>query len=97
MQPLKVAENIVPVSEFKARAADWLRRLAESDEPLVITQNGKAAGVLLSPAAFDELVERARFICAVEEGLVDVEAGRITAHAKLAAEMRQRNDPSRKK
>ncbi|NOZ86588.1 MAG: type II toxin-antitoxin system Phd/YefM family antitoxin, partial [Deltaproteobacteria bacterium] len=46
---MRVSENIIPVSEFKARAAEWLRRLAESSEPLVITQNGKAAGVLLSP------------------------------------------------
>ena len=47
---------MVTVSDFKARASDWLRRIAH---PLVITQNGKPAGVLLSPAAFDELSETA--------------------------------------
>lgn len=37
-------------------------------QPLVITQNGKAAGVLLSPGEFDRLTERARFVSAVNEG-----------------------------
>ena len=90
MRLLRVSENIVPVSDFKARAADWLRRLVESSEPVVITQNGKAAGVLLSPAAYDELTERFRFTKSVEEGLADVEAGRVTPHEELVAEMRRR-------
>jgi len=51
-------------------------------QPLIITQNGKAAGVLLSPAAFDELTERARLAAAVEEGLADSLAGRVTDHAR---------------
>ncbi|HHK40798.1 MAG TPA: type II toxin-antitoxin system Phd/YefM family antitoxin [Planctomycetaceae bacterium] len=90
MRPLRVSENIVPVSDFKAKAAHWLRRLVESSEPVVITQNGKAAGVLLSPAAYDELTERFRFMKSVEEGLADVEAGRVTPHEEVVAEMRRR-------
>jgi len=90
MRPLRVSENIVPVSDFKAKAADWLRRLVESSEPVVITQNGKAAGVLLSPAAYDELTERFRFMKSVERGLADVEAGRVTPHEEVVAEMRRR-------
>ena len=65
MKSFRVSENIVPVSEFKAQAAEMLRRLATSGEPVVITQNGKAAGVLLSPQAYDDLTERARFMAAV--------------------------------
>ena len=90
MRPLRVSENIVPVSDFKAKAAEWLRRLVESSEPVIITQNGKAAGVLLSPAAYDELTERYRFTKSVEAGLADVEAGRVTPHEEVVAEMRRR-------
>lgn len=90
MQPLRVSENIVPVSEFKAKAAEWLRRLGETGEPLVITQNGKAAGVLVSPGVFDRLTERARFIHAAERGLEDLEAGRAHSHEDVVAEMRER-------
>ena len=51
--------------------------MATNDAPVVVTQHGKPAGVLLSPKAFDELTERARFVTAVSEGLADAEAGRV--------------------
>lgn len=90
MRPLRVSENFVPISEFKAQAADWLRRAAETGEPVVLTQNGRPAGVVLSPEAFDDLGERARFVAALAEGLADVEAGRVHAHADVVARMKQR-------
>lgn len=90
MRAVRIAEDIVPVSDFKAQAADWLRRVAETDHPIVITQNGKAAGVLLSPAQFDALTERARFVAAVDEGLADVEAGRIHSHASVVTRFKKK-------
>ena len=76
MARLRVSEDIVPISDFKAQASEWLRRIAGSGRPLVITQNGKPAGVLLSPAAFDELAERQPFLAGVQEGMADEQAGR---------------------
>ncbi len=90
MRSLRVSEDIVPVSDFKAQASEWLRRIGESGQPLVITQNGKPAGVLLSPRSFDSLMERARFLAAVEEGLADAEAGRVHSHEAVVAEMKAR-------
>ncbi|HEX4953280.1 MAG TPA: type II toxin-antitoxin system prevent-host-death family antitoxin [Thermoanaerobaculia bacterium] len=90
LRGIRISEDIVPVSDFKAQAADWLRRLAETGQPLVITQNGKAAGVLLSPAAFDQLSERVRFVAAVETGLADADAGRLTGHDEVVARMHER-------
>ncbi|MGA9752825.1 MAG: type II toxin-antitoxin system Phd/YefM family antitoxin [Acidobacteriota bacterium] len=83
MKTFRVSENIVPVSEFKAQAAEMLKRLAGSGEPLVITQNGKAAGVLLSPEAYDELTERGRFVDAVLEGTEDARTGRLVPHKEV--------------
>ncbi|HTJ47346.1 MAG TPA: type II toxin-antitoxin system prevent-host-death family antitoxin [Kofleriaceae bacterium] len=90
MRSVRVSKDIVPVSELKARAPDWLRRIAETGAPVVVTQNGKAAGVLLSPEAYDELVERARFVAAVEEGLADADAGRVHSHDDVIREMQSR-------
>jgi prevent-host-death family protein len=62
MRNLRLEEDFVPVNQLGARAAGWLRRLAKSGAPLVVTQDGKPAGVLLSPHAFDELTERSHFV-----------------------------------
>jgi prevent-host-death family protein len=90
MRALRISENFVPVSEFKAQAADWLRKLAESDVPVIVTQNGKPAGVLLSPQAFDELTEQGRFVDAVNQGLADAEAERVHKHADVVKRMKAR-------
>jgi prevent-host-death family protein len=90
MSHLRVAEDIVPLSDFKARAAELLKRLAETGAPIVITQNGRAAGVLLSPAEFDALTERIRFISAVAEGLEDARSGKVVTHESMVAEVQTR-------
>jgi prevent-host-death family protein len=90
MRALRVSENFVPVSELKAQAADWLRRIGETGAPVVVTQNGKPAAVLLSPRAFDELTEQARFVAAVRDGLADADAGRVQPHADVVRRMKAR-------
>jgi prevent-host-death family protein len=55
MRTLHVAEDIVPIGEFKTHASELLRRLATSRRPLVITQNGRPAAVVLTPEEFDSL------------------------------------------
>jgi len=90
MRAVRVSEDFVPISEFKAQAADWLRKVSETGAPVVVTQNGKPAGVLLSPRSFDALTEQARFVAAVEEGLAGAEAGRVHSHASVARRMKSR-------
>ena len=90
MDSLRISEDIVPMSEFKSRASVWFKHVARTRSPVVITQNGRAAGVLLSPQAFDELIERSRFVAAVEEGLSDAEAGRTVDHATVVQGVRSR-------
>lgn len=75
-KPISVAEDIVPLNEFKAKASKMLRHLHNSHRPLVITQNGKPSAVVLTPAEFDALSYRSRFIASVEAGLRDADAGR---------------------
>jgi len=77
MKPLQLSEDILPLGEFKTQASRILRQLRASRRPVVITQNGRPAAVLITPEDFDAFHERERFMAAVEEGLADVEAGRL--------------------
>ena len=55
MKPVRVSEDIVPVSDFKAHAMDWLKRVAETGHAVVITQNGKAKVVMMDVEQHDRL------------------------------------------
>ena len=83
MRDINISEGIVPLGEFKTKASKIIRDIAASDEPLVITQNGRPAAVLMSPAAFQEMRERHEFVRAVAEGLADSETGRVVDHEKV--------------
>lgn len=87
MRSVRLSQDFVPISELKARAAEWLRHVDETDAPVVVTQNGRPAGVLLSPRAYDELTERGRFLAAVNEGMSDALAGRVVSHAEVKRRM----------
>ena len=83
MRDINVAEGIVPLGEFKARASQILKDLGDTDEPLIITQNGRPAAVVLSPAAFELLRERQRVLEAVAEGIADADEGRVYEHKSI--------------
>ena len=87
MKPINISKNIVSLSDFKNKASRMLHEIQSSHRPLVITQNGKAAAVLISPSDFDFLTEQARFVDAVQRGLTDVQNGRVLSDQDLDKEL----------
>lgn len=88
MKEVQVSDGIVPLGEFRAQAAKLLKRLAESGQPMVITQNGRPAGVLVSPQEFDRIQERQRFLESIAAGLADAESGRTLTTVELRERLR---------
>lgn len=83
MKDINISNDIIPVGEFKSNLAYFLKEIQEKRNTLVITQNGKPAGVLLSPAEFDELKQSIQFIESVARGLKDAENGDVFSTAQL--------------
>jgi len=52
------AEDVHPVSEFRSKAAGFITQVHNTKRPLVITQNGKSAAVLLDVTIYDSMVEK---------------------------------------
>lgn len=75
MKPINIQEDIVPFGEFKTHASRIMRTFRQEGRPVVITQHGRPAGVLISPEDFDRFTERERFVAAVEQGLAESKAG----------------------
>ena len=88
MKEVQISDGIVPLGEFKARAAKLLKRIGESGQPMVITQNGRPAGVLLSPREYDRMQERQRFLESIAAGLADAESGRTMNTMELRERLR---------
>lgn len=80
---LQVAEDIVPIGELKTHLSERIRELKGRRRPLVVTQNGRAAAVMLAPEEFDRLANQARFAAAAQDGLSDLDAGRVVSDEEL--------------
>jgi prevent-host-death family protein len=83
MMDLQIAEDIVPLGELKTHFSEKLQELRVRGRPFVVTQNGKAAAVLMSPEEFDRLTAKARFVAAVQAGLDDQTAERLVSNEEV--------------
>lgn len=90
MRAISISNDIIPIAEFKTNISKWFKILQTSGRPLVITQNSKPAGVLLSASDYDELVYRKSFLDSVENGIADVEGGRTQTTDELRKALRVR-------
>lgn len=73
-------EDIRPLTEHRANISEDFRHVQETGRPLFITTNGRTAGVLLSPGAYDELAERAMLaedIIAIRKALQESREGKV--------------------
>ena len=64
-----------------------LHEIQTSHRPFVITQNGKAAAVLISPSDFDLLTEQVRFVESVQRGMADVKNNQVFPDEDLDKEL----------
>jgi prevent-host-death family protein len=76
MKPISITNDIVPIAEFKTGISKWFKSLKATGHPLIITQNGKPAGVLLSPGEYDDLVYNKSFLDSMSRGIADAESGK---------------------
>jgi prevent-host-death family protein len=77
MKGIDVVNGVIPLGDFKANASRFIRDVRSSDRPLLITQNGKPAAVLLSPETYEEIRRGEETRAAVARGTADLDAGRV--------------------
>ena len=85
-------DNIRSLTDFRTNAKAHLDRLAKTKEHEVLTVNGEAKGVVLSPESYDELVaeaEYARNIKAIRRGMDAVKNGDTIPAEEVFAELRE--------
>lgn len=90
MKEISISSDIIPVGQFKAGLAKYLKEIQNKRNSLIITQNGKPAGVLISPQEFDELRSTKLFIESISRGLSDSEKGEILSTSQLKSELEKR-------
>ncbi len=93
MPNILFSDDIKPVSEFRSKAAGFLSQVHETKRPMVITQNGKGAAVLIDVAVYDAMIEKLKLLQDVEKSRKQISEGkgipRAQAHKILKSRLKK--------
>ncbi|MDH4229665.1 MAG: type II toxin-antitoxin system Phd/YefM family antitoxin [Nitrospirota bacterium] len=87
---MNLATQIKPISYLKANAAEIVRQLSETHEPLVITQNGEAKMVVQDIQSYEETQEALALLKILALGKQEVAEGQFEPAADVIARLRTR-------
>lgn len=77
---MNLEANIRPISYIKTHAAEMLQQINDTQNPIVITQNGMAKGVLLDTRTYQEMIDAIGILKVLAQGEHDVETGATLSH-----------------
>ena len=77
MVNVNYAEDIVPLSSFRADMTRLMAQTKETHRPIVVTQNGRAANVFLDVADYQKLIDKINLMMDIYKGEQDIAAGRV--------------------
>jgi prevent-host-death family protein len=90
MRNLKPSQDVQPLSAFRANAAGFLEQVRATKRPLVLTQHGKSAAVVLDVDEYESLVEQVELIRDIRDARAEMARGEGIDHADVVAELRSR-------
>jgi len=83
----------LPLADVKNRLSEVVDRVARQNDRVIITRNGRATAVLMSPDDLESLEETLAILsdpkelAALRRGLADLAAGRTIGLKKLKADL----------
>ena len=83
-------EDIRPLSEFRANAAAFVEKVRGTKRPLILTQHGRSAAVLLDVSTYEELVEQADLLRDIRKAEGQIARGEGLPHAKAKVDVLRR-------
>jgi len=90
MAKIKPSKDVQPLSAFRANAAGFLEQVRETKRPIVLTQHGKSAAVVLDVAEYEALVDEVELLRDIRESQAQLARGEGVPHKEVVEELRAR-------
>lgn len=86
MRRVRPTQDIRPLADFRANLAAVVRQVQRTKRPIILTQHGRSAAVLVDAGEYEALVDRAELLEDVRVAEAEIAAGKGVSHtrAKLA-------------
>jgi len=84
---MNLSEDIKPISYIKTNAAEMLKRVNDTHNPIVITQNGEAKAVLLDTATYQDMRNSLGILKLLSESEKDIQKGQVHKNDDVFSEL----------
>jgi prevent-host-death family protein len=80
-------DDIRPISYIKTNAADMLKRVNETRNPIIITQNGEAKAVLLDTESYQSMINSMGILKVLSQSENDIEKNNLHTQENMFSEL----------
>ncbi|HET9112609.1 MAG TPA: type II toxin-antitoxin system Phd/YefM family antitoxin [Burkholderiales bacterium] len=84
---MKFSTQVKPISYLKSHAAEIIKNLSESREPMLITQNGEAKLVVMDVHSYEEQAETLALLKILALGNREIEQGNFRSANDVFADL----------
>ena len=84
---MKFSTQVKPISYLKSHAAEIVKDITESREPMLITQNGEAKLVVMDVRSYEEHAQTLALLKLLALGNREIEQGKYRPAAEVFSEM----------
>jgi len=90
MSAIRPSTDVLPVTEFRANSAALLAQIRTSKRPIVLTQHGRSAAVLMDVSAYEAMLDEIALLREVRIAEEQIARGEGIPHDEVVAELRAR-------
>jgi antitoxin YefM len=90
MVKLKPSEDIIPLSEFRSNMAATISQLRDTRRPVVLTEHGRSAAVLLGISDYEALLDEVDLLRDIRTAEAQLEAGKGVSNTRAKADLKRR-------
>lgn len=87
---MNLKNDIKPISYIKTNAADMLKRVNETHNPIIITQNGEAKAVLIDTESYQDMINSLGILKILAQGEKEIENNEIESNEKVFSEIKNK-------
>jgi antitoxin YefM len=88
MARARLDEDVKPLSEFRANVSSFVERIRKTKRPLVLTQRGHSAAVVLDVSEYEQLLEQIETLRDVQSAEQQIARGKGISHSRARSRVR---------
>lgn len=90
MRTLRPSTDVRPVTEFRANTSAVIEQMHSTKRPVVLTQHGRSAAVLLDVDVYEGLLDEIELLRDLRVARAQIAAGEVIPHEEVVRRMHEK-------